>query len=340
MTAGGDADTDTDADSDTDTDTDTDDTDAIWDTLERFSFFVTSQAAMVELSGHEYGFGGDLRYGETGPGAGLRGADKICNEIAERSMPGSSVKQWRAFLSVKADENGNTVHAIDRIGEGPWYDRVGRLVANTKADLVTSWHRIPTCDPTIVDDLPNEWGVPNHQPDPNLPPVENHHTLTGSTRFGRLYPDLGIYNPEVVSECYEIQSQDPEILVDWLVAEGFDADYAREEMVHTEEFCAWWGQTWHAYNLGDESDYRSSTCNDWTIADGAPENGMPRIGMSWPRPEDQKVRFIGHWINVGWSPGCARGGQAFDVNWDANDPCVGARGGYGGFYCFAVHEVD
>ena len=34
-----------------------------------------------------------------GPGAGLRGADIICAEIAERSMPGASAKQWRAFLS-------------------------------------------------------------------------------------------------------------------------------------------------------------------------------------------------------------------------------------------------
>jgi hypothetical protein len=36
---------------------------------------------MQALSGNEAGFGVDLRYGETGPGAGLRGADKICTEI-------------------------------------------------------------------------------------------------------------------------------------------------------------------------------------------------------------------------------------------------------------------
>ncbi len=310
--------------------------DAAWASLEKFSFFVASQAAMVELSGHKYGFGGDLRFGETGPGAGLRGADKICETIAERSMPGSSVKQWRAFLSVQADENGKTVHAIDRIGEGPWYDRVGRTVSVSKADLVTTWHRIPSADPAIKDDLPNEWGVPNHQPDPNLPPVENHHTLTGSSRFGKLYPPLGDYNPEVVKECAKIKQEDPEKLVDWLVQEGFDKEYAQKEMVYTQYFCAWWGRTWHGYNLGKK---RSSTCNDWTTADGAYENGFPRIGMSWPRPEEHKQRFIGHWINVGLSPGCGRGGQAFDVNWDALHPSVGARGGYGGIYCFAKQEV-
>ena len=50
-----------------------------------FSFFVTSVGAMKRLSGNALGFGGDLRYGETGDGAGLRGADKICATIAETS---------------------------------------------------------------------------------------------------------------------------------------------------------------------------------------------------------------------------------------------------------------
>ena len=64
-------------------------------TIALFSFFVTSLAAMQELSGSPDGFGGDLRFGETGPGAGLRGADKICRAIAEKSMPGAAAKQWR-----------------------------------------------------------------------------------------------------------------------------------------------------------------------------------------------------------------------------------------------------
>lgn len=88
-------------------------------TLDRFSFFVTSMAALQELSGSSNGFGGDLRFGETGAGAGLRGADKLCATIAERSMQGAGQKGWRAFLSVGADENGNQVNAIDRLGAGP-----------------------------------------------------------------------------------------------------------------------------------------------------------------------------------------------------------------------------
>jgi hypothetical protein len=101
------------------------------------------------------------------------------------SMPGASTKQWRAFLSVSADENGQPVNAIDRIGNGPWYDRLGRLLAPTKADLLHT--RPENGDPAIRDDLPNEEGIPNHQPDPNQPPVDNHHMLTGTDEQGRLY---------------------------------------------------------------------------------------------------------------------------------------------------------
>ncbi len=152
---------------------------------EHFSFFVTSLVAIQELSGSQAGFGGDLRFGETGPGAGLRGADKICATIADKSMPGAGQKVWRAFLSAKADENGNQVNAIDRVGEGPWYDRLGRVFALTKADLLTE--RPTNIDPAIKDDFPNEDGVPNHAPDPGQGQVDNHDTLTGTDENGQLY---------------------------------------------------------------------------------------------------------------------------------------------------------
>jgi hypothetical protein len=150
----------------------------------KFSFFVTSMRTLQELAKNDSGFGGDFRFGETGPGAGLRGADKLCATIAEKSMPGSSVKGWRAFLSVTADTYGNQVNAIDRVGPGPWYDRLGRLLAPTKADLLNV--RPANGDPTIQLDLPNEWGIPNHRPDPNAPEEDNHHMVTGSDAQGRL----------------------------------------------------------------------------------------------------------------------------------------------------------
>ena len=154
-------------------------------TTEPFSFFVTSLRAMQEQSGSPNGFGGDFRLGETGAGAGLRGADKLCTKIAEKSMPGSGNKQWRAFLSAASGEDGKQVDAIDRIGAGPWYDRLGRLVAANPADLL---HDRPVgIDPAIKDDFPNEDGVPNHQPDPTQGEVDNHDTLTGTNSQGKLY---------------------------------------------------------------------------------------------------------------------------------------------------------
>lgn len=150
---------------------------------EPFSFFLTSVKAMVRVSGNQAGFGGDFRFGETGPGAGLRGADKICSTIAETSMPGNG-KTWRAFLSATAGEHGEVVNAIDRVGDGPWYDRLGRLVAANKADLGQT--RPLGADPAIINDLPNEDGVPNHDPD-GSGDVDNHDTLTGSNATGQLY---------------------------------------------------------------------------------------------------------------------------------------------------------
>lgn len=151
---------------------------------EKFSFFVTSLKAMVELSKSPDGFGGDLRFGETGPGAGLRGADKICTTVAEKSMPGNG-KTWRAFLSVTAGEDGQPVHAIDRIGDGPWYDRLGRLVAMNKVNLANT--RPVGADEAIINDLPNEDGVPNHEPDVGQGEVDNHDILTGTNEQGKLF---------------------------------------------------------------------------------------------------------------------------------------------------------
>jgi hypothetical protein len=153
--------------------------------LANFSFFVTSLKAIQDLSKSENGFGGDLRFGKTGQGAGLLGADSICQCIAERSMKGSGVKQWRAFLSVSKGPDGTQVNAIDRVGNGPWYDRLGRTVALTKSDLANQ--RPKNCDDDIIDDLPNEDGIPNHRPDPSKPQVDDHLTITGSDTKGKLY---------------------------------------------------------------------------------------------------------------------------------------------------------
>lgn len=136
----------------------------------KFSFFLMSRVAVMRESGNLDGFGGDL--------GGLVGADAICQRVAESVSACQSNKVWHAFLST------STENAIDRIGQGPWYDRLGRLVANSKSELLND--RPPNADPTIINDLPNEFGTPNHNPD-GTGLVDNHEILTGSGTDGRLY---------------------------------------------------------------------------------------------------------------------------------------------------------
>ena len=140
--------------------------------LDNFSFFVTSQAGLRELSGSDQGFGGDLSYGGA---VGIAGADKICETLAEKSMEGSAVKVWRAFLSTTSED------AIDRIGQGPWYDRLGRVIAMNTAGLQ---QERPDGDASIINDLPNEYGTANSEPEGVK--LTNHDTLTASDADGRL----------------------------------------------------------------------------------------------------------------------------------------------------------
>jgi hypothetical protein len=137
---------------------------------QKFSFFLTSHKALQRESGSRDGFGGNF--------GGLKGADGICQRIAESSSACQKNKVWRAFLST------TSVDAIDRIGEGPWYDRLGRLLANNKADLLNDRPR--GANAVIANDFPNEHGVPNHDPE-GTGALDNHQILTGSGTDGRLY---------------------------------------------------------------------------------------------------------------------------------------------------------
>lgn len=147
-----------------------------------FSFFVTSLEAMQLHSGSESGFGGDLRFGEA---TGLAGADKLCTTIAEAELSGSGAKGWRAFLSATTGGDGSPVHARDRIGSGPWYNRNGVLVATSIEGLLGER---PDGDASIVDDLPNERGESQeNQPGANAAgTADNHDVLTGTDQSGEL----------------------------------------------------------------------------------------------------------------------------------------------------------
>jgi hypothetical protein len=95
-------------------------------------------------------------------------------------MPGAAKKSWRAFLSTQAGAaNGGPIHARDRIGNGPWYDRTGRLVALNLTALLNT--RPSGAEAAIADDLPNELGLPNH----GSMDIDNHDTVTGSNAQGQ-----------------------------------------------------------------------------------------------------------------------------------------------------------
>jgi hypothetical protein len=133
-----------------------------------FSFFITSLETMQRQADSPDGFGGDL--------GGLAGADAICQRAA--ADVGHGDKTWRAFLSTTTGgAGGGPVHAIDRVGAGPWYDRNGRLVANDRAGLLMTR---PAGDPQAVNDLPDENGRP-------LTFFQDaHDILTGSNAQGQL----------------------------------------------------------------------------------------------------------------------------------------------------------
>jgi hypothetical protein len=340
-----------------------------------FSFFVTSLRALQELSGSQLGFGGDLRFGETGPGAGLRGADKICRSIAEKRLPGAGTKTWHAFLSVAADENGKQVDAIDRIGNGPWYDRMGRLLARTKADLMSD--RPQNGDATIRDDFPNEDGIPNHRPDVTQPSVDNHDMLTGTNAQGKLY--------SVTATCK-----------DWTSALGDIATEGRPRVGHS------WPRGGMGPGTGDDGGTPQPPFGDGGMphppvgdggtphpsfsdsgmpqppfgdgggpaaacngkADGDPCSysmmGMPVSGFCTrsaggqlscqfggaadggkPMPSSREgggvaSQNMANWMSSLDESGCAPGINLSESSVPGMGVCVGCGGGYGGLYCFAV----
>jgi hypothetical protein len=143
----------------------------------RFSFFYTSLDGMRRLSKSPNGFGGDLRFGEA---TGLAGADKICQTLA--ADVGFGHKTWRAYLSIVNGPGGQPVHAHSRIGEGPWYDRLGRLIAMNKAGLFGTFNR-PMGDGAAVNDLADETGQGTKRLG------DTHDVITGSNMRGELrYP--------------------------------------------------------------------------------------------------------------------------------------------------------
>ncbi|MBM3818965.1 MAG: hypothetical protein FJW14_08115 [Acidimicrobiia bacterium] len=106
----------------------------------------------------------------TGNLGGLAGADKICTQLAKATSAPN--RMWRAYLSTTGT---GAVNARDRIGNGPWYNVKGQLVAQNVAELHTDKANIN--NDTALDEQGrtiNSQGAPNR-----------HDILTGSTTDGR-----------------------------------------------------------------------------------------------------------------------------------------------------------
>lgn len=118
---------------------------------DNMSFFVTSSNP---------GSGGNL--------GGLDGADAHCQSLAEAA--GAGDKTWRAYLSTSSAD------AKDRIGNGPWYNAAGVMIAESVADLHGDANNL-TAETALNEqgDSPNYIGGPQ--------PLQ-HDVLTGTNADG------------------------------------------------------------------------------------------------------------------------------------------------------------
>jgi hypothetical protein len=123
------------------------------------SFFVTSVGS---------GKGADL--------GGLAGADAHCQSLAQAA--GAGAKTWRAYLSAHATANSPVVNARDRIGNGPWQNAKGVVIAKSVDELHGANNITKQTALTEKGDVVNGRGdTPNE-----------HDALTGSTAEGRAFP--------------------------------------------------------------------------------------------------------------------------------------------------------
>jgi hypothetical protein len=133
----------------------------------------------------------------TGNLGGLRGADGICQSLANAVGVGN--KAWRAYLSVERDaDNANRpTDARNRIGNGPWYNAKGALVASNLTEL-----HARKGDSTVFID---ERGQPINGQWPGSPSPVEHDIMTGSGANGTLL--AGLTCGDWTSDSTTIQGQ-------------------------------------------------------------------------------------------------------------------------------------
>lgn len=118
--------------------------------------------------------------GDGGNLGGLESADAYCAKLADDSgAPGAAGKTWRAYLSTEEDGKRG-ISARGRIGEGPWYNALGELIAVDLDQLHLNPNIVLR---TALDEKGNR--VNGRGESPN-----KHDILTGSMADGTAYfPD-------------------------------------------------------------------------------------------------------------------------------------------------------
>ena len=124
------------------------------------TFFITSNGS---------GNGGDL--------GGIDGADAHCQNLAESA--GAGDKNWRAYLATEP-EGSRGVDARSRIGDGPWHNANGELIAVDVDDLHLSPNIVRR---TSLDENGNRVGGRGDS-------QNRHDVLTGAMSDGTaFFPD-------------------------------------------------------------------------------------------------------------------------------------------------------
>jgi hypothetical protein len=148
------------------------------------TFFITSTTI---------GNGGNL--------GGLAGADAHCQALATAAGAGNHT--WHAYMSTQAQGGQPAINARDRIGQGPWYNAKGEMIARDLATLqgdtlelarlgnninkLTALTEKGEIVPGLNDNAnPKDrtWEYASQHPNSN-----RHEMLTGSQTDGRAYSD-------------------------------------------------------------------------------------------------------------------------------------------------------
>jgi hypothetical protein len=118
----------------------------------------------------------------TGNLGGLAGADQICQNLA--AAAGAGNRTWHAYLSQEQRGNTPRVNARGRIGQGPWYNAKGQLIASNVGDLHGDAQRDRNTirKLTALDEKGNQINGVGDMPN-------QHDMMTGSDSDGRAWTD-------------------------------------------------------------------------------------------------------------------------------------------------------